>query len=166
MQVKEQKETILRPPTAMDGVSISEAVKKCPPLDENSVYCNLLQCSHFSQTSVIAEHNESVAGFATGYLIPSKPDTLFIWQIAVLPEFRGENLALKMIENVLSRKKCQHVKYLETTITGVNKESLALFERVAKHFNTNIESTVMFDSDAHFKGTHLSEMLHIIGPLN
>ena len=39
----------LRVPTAEDGSAIWELVRSCKPLDENSMYCNLLQCDHFAE---------------------------------------------------------------------------------------------------------------------
>ena len=45
----------LRKPNSTDGFALNNLVERCKPLDTNSVYCNLLQCSHFRNTSVLAE---------------------------------------------------------------------------------------------------------------
>src|SRR5690606_42164986 len=61
-----------------------ELVARCQPLDTNSVYCNLLQCSDFADTAIAAEDaNGQLVGFISGYRPPSRPDTLFVWQVAV-----------------------------------------------------------------------------------
>ena len=36
-------------------MAIWELISACPPLDTNSAYANLLQCTHFADTCVIAE---------------------------------------------------------------------------------------------------------------
>ena len=40
----EEEPIILRAPRADDGSAVNELIERCKPLDENSVYCNLLQC--------------------------------------------------------------------------------------------------------------------------
>ncbi len=55
---------VLREPEAEDGADIWALVRDCKPLDENSMYCNLIQCDHFSDTCIVAElDDEIVAGF-------------------------------------------------------------------------------------------------------
>ncbi|MFQ5471249.1 MAG: diaminobutyrate acetyltransferase, partial [Gammaproteobacteria bacterium] len=51
-----------RNPTAEDGATVNRLIASCPPLDSNSIYCNLLQCSYFSETSIIAEDNSRIVG--------------------------------------------------------------------------------------------------------
>src|SRR3546814_3090873 len=43
--------SVLRMPRTEDGPAISRLVGDCPPLDVNSAYCNLLQCTHFADRS-------------------------------------------------------------------------------------------------------------------
>src|SRR5690606_9709400 len=58
----------LRRPRATDGYALNQLVKRCPPLDTNSVYCNLLQCSDFSATGIAAEDSQGeLVGFISGY---------------------------------------------------------------------------------------------------
>jgi len=161
-------QTTLRPPTADDGASVFRLIGRCPPLDVNSMYCNLLQCTHFSNTSVAAVHtdnsNEVVVGFISAYLIPERNDTLFIWQVAVDERARGMGLAANMLKHILDRPQLSHITHLETTITESNKASWALFERLATSLETRLDKSVMFDRDKHFAGEHDTELLARIGP--
>ncbi|WP_444922146.1 diaminobutyrate acetyltransferase [Microbulbifer sp. CnH-101-G] len=154
----------LRPPLLEDGMAVYRLIESCPPLDTNSSYCNLLQCSHFSSTSVIAEVEKDPLGFISGYLIPERKDTLFIWQVAVSERARGAGLASRMLQDILSRPICQPVKYLETTITKNNHASWALFKRAAQKLSADLHSTEWMDSQVHFDGQHDSEHLVRIGP--
>jgi len=152
-------------PSKDDGWAVSQLIRDCPPLDTNSVYCNLLQCHHFSNTSVIVRWSGELVGFISGYRLPDKPATLFIWQVAVSEKARGQGLATRMIAHILDREDCKSVRYIETTITEANKASWALFGRVAKNYNALFSSEELFTQDKHFSGHHDSEMLVTIGPL-
>ena len=154
----------LREPRSTDGFSVHKLIAKCSPLDTNSVYCNLLQCTHFANTSVIALAEEEVAGFISGYLTPEREDTLFIWQVAVAEEARGAGLASRMIENIINRDHKNQIKYIQTTITESNQASWALFRAVASKLKAELSSEVVFDKEKHFCGEHDSEILVTIGP--
>lgn len=162
----DKKEALLRRPVSEDGADVHRLISRCPPLDENSIYCNLLQVSHFADTSVAAEVDGELAGFVSGYLIPERPDTLFIWQVAVAEAGRGQGLAGRMIREILRRPACAQVRYLETTITPDNEASWALFRGLARKLDTQCAESVMFDRERHFRGRHDSEMLLRIGPFS
>jgi L-2,4-diaminobutyric acid acetyltransferase len=152
----------LRHPHTEDGVGIYNLVADCPPLDQNSRYCNLLQASHFRDTSIVAESNGTLMGMITGYCIPGREHVLFVWQVAVGPQARGEGLAVKMLTGLLDR--LPHVTRLEATVTPGNRASERLFERVAQLKGAPVDRTVGFRSDTHFQSEHDDEMLFSIGP--
>jgi len=152
-------------PTSDDGKAVSQLIRACPPLDTNSNYCNLLQCHHFADTSVAVRQADRLVGFISGYLIPMRPDTLFVWQVAVAEQARGHGVAAKMINHILERKACQAVDFIETTITETNSASWALFERIGKSYAAPLSTEALFLSGEHFSEQHESEMLVRIGPL-
>lgn len=162
--MKSQSPVILRVPVAEDGIALHRLVAQCPPLDPNSIYCNLLHCSHFANTSVAAESDGELVGFVSGYRVPERDDTLFIWQVAVAEQARGQKLASKMLSHLLERKICQQIAYVETTITADNRASWALFERLAREQNAELNHSIVFDRDQHFAGEHDSESLLRLGP--
>jgi len=154
----------LRSPVVEDGIAVSRLVESCPPLDVNSNYCNLLQCSHFSSTSVAADACGDLVGFISGYIVPESPETLFIWQVAVAEQARGLGLASCMLDEVLARPQCKSVGYLETTITQKNLASWALFKGLAKNLSADFLSSDWLDQKSHFAELHDSEALVRIGP--
>lgn len=101
----QQKKWIFREPSRTDGDDVYALITECPPLDINSSYCNFLQATHFSKTCVLAEKDGDLAGFISGYQKPDEPNTLFIWQVAVSPRYRGKGLAFSMLTTLLERKK-------------------------------------------------------------
>lgn len=118
----------LRKPVAEDGSSIHELVRLCSPLDENSVYCNLLQASYFSESAVVAEADGKIIGFITGFISPKDPEVLFVWQVAVSPAARGLGLGLRMLEQLSARMQKQGARFIETTITDDNGASWTFFD--------------------------------------
>ena len=154
---------LLRAPVIGDGLGVWRLVESCPPLDVNSIYCNLLQCGHFTETAVIAE-SDHIVGFISGYKLPNRPDTLFIWQVAVAEEARGLGLASRMLAEILARPVCEKIRFLETTITSDNQGSWGLFESLAKKMGVTCQSTPWLDTDIHFEGLHDSESLVRVGP--
>ncbi|MBM70123.1 MAG: diaminobutyrate acetyltransferase [Haliea sp.] len=156
----------LRVPTAADGMAVHELIAACPPLDTNSAYCNLVQCSHFAATSVVAEAGGTVAGFISGHRIPERPDTLFVWQVAVGESGRGRGLAGRMLDAIVDRPGNEWIQHMETTITEDNAASWKLFESFAGRRGATLERTVWFDRERHFNGSHDSEIRARIGPLS
>ncbi|HWV16932.1 MAG TPA: diaminobutyrate acetyltransferase [Cellvibrio sp.] len=157
---------VLRNPTPSDGSALNLLVAKSPPLDSNSVYCNLLQCTHFAATSVAAVFNGTLVGFVSGYFPPQTPNALFIWQVVVADKFRGDGLAKKMLKWLVSQPICENVTIMCTTITPDNQASWALFESFAKEQGADAVKSLMFDADKHFDGQHEDEYLVTLSPLS
>jgi L-2,4-diaminobutyric acid acetyltransferase len=114
---------------------------------------------------VAAELNDDLVGFISGYIQPDKPDTLFIWQVAVGEKARGKGLAGRMLKEILARPACVAVRFIETTITPDNQASWGLFESLTNKLGTELKRSVMFERQQHFAGQHETEMLARIGPV-
>lgn len=155
----------LRMPTAEDGRRVHALVRASQPLDENSLYCNLLQCTHFAKTSIAAVAGGALVGFISGYIVPDRAQTLFIWQVAVSAQARGRGLGKRMLGGLLQRPQMAGIDYIETTITPGNDASWGLFRSFAKQYNAAVAESVLFESHRHFGGGHKDEHLLRIGPL-
>lgn len=146
-------------------MALHRLVRDCPPLDPNSSYCNLLQCSHFKSTSIAAIHRDVLVGSVTAYRPPEQPDTLFVWQVAVHSSMRGQGLARRMLRNLFARMATEGVRFIETSITADNEASQRLFAGFAAEHKTEMLCSVMFDKATHFEGLHDTEYLYRIGPV-
>ncbi len=105
-----------------------------------------------------------MVGCISGYLVPARPDTLFIWQVAVGAAARGQGLALRMLQHLLERPACRAVRFMETSITPDNGASWGLFRKLAESQGAPLADSDWFDRDRHFGGAHDSEQLVRIGP--
>lgn len=159
-------ETLFRNPTAKDGPAVHALIERCPPLDTNSLYANLLQCSHFADSCVLAEQAGALVGWISGYRPPHEPDALFVWQVAVAPEARGQNLGVRMLDALFQMPAAFDATRLITTVTPSNQPSRAMFARFAEIHGCQMEARAYFDRDSHLGGLHESEELISIGPLD
>lgn len=154
-----------REPTAEDAAAIARLIASCPPLDPNSLYCNLLQTTHFAGTCIVAERDGRLAGWISGYRPPADPDAMFVWQVAVHPIARGAGLGVAMLQALFARPAVAGAGRLVTTITPSNAASRRMFARFAEERGAALRSEPWFDRDRHFGGRHESEELISIGPL-
>jgi len=163
--VNDARRVTYRAPCQSDAVPVHALVRASPPLDVNSTYAYLLVCTHFADTSVIAEGEGKVAGFLSGYLTPADPTVVFVWQVAVDPKSRGQGIGLGMLRWLLNREGCGQVRHLETTITPSSEASLHMFRHLAGSLH------VPYDVSPRFRcgdlgGSHEEEHLVRIGPLS
>ncbi len=165
---KEQKFTEIQfsQPTADDAVCVNALIAHSPPLDPNSLYCNLLQCTHFADTSVCAKQKDKLLGFISAYKIPYRSNTLFVWQVAVAASARGKGLAGQMLYELLRRPFCKKVSYVETTVTDSNYASWSFFNKFARKLEAKINTSIGFEKQGHFQGRHETENFLCIGPFS
>ena len=157
IEPENQEELTFRKPEPEDGSDIWALIKACKPLDENSMYCNLIQCDHFADTCILAELNGVAVGWISGYILPDATDTLFVWQVAVSEDARGLGLAGRMLDKLLSRDDMAGVLHLKTTITRDNDASWGLFRSLADRHNAILSDEPHFKKDDHFDGEHATE---------
>lgn len=151
---------LIRKPTSADGPAVWQLIDATPQIDSNSLYCNLLQCSHFASTCAIAEREGAVVGWLSGHVPPRQPETLFVWQVCVGESARGLGLGKKMIGNVLSRPENARLRKIECTIAENNTPSWGLFTSVARSIKAQLSQI------EHFAGSHDSELAVSIGPFD
>jgi L-2,4-diaminobutyric acid acetyltransferase len=163
---QEDEHIIFRNPDIKDGKKLWEITKRSEKLDLNSPYYYLIMCTHFAQTSIVAEKKEEIVGFVTAYIPPPSPETIFVWQVAVDNKFRGKGIAGRMLLAVINNAIKLNVKYLDATITPSNLASINLFTSTAKKVGAPFEFEKVYFSEMDLGGGHEPEKLFRIGPIN
>lgn len=158
------KELTIRTPKIEDGAKIWSLVKKTGVLDVNSPYSYLMMAKFFNDTCIVAEEDNEIVGFVTGFIQPTAPDTYFVWQVAVDDSQRGKGLASKMIQSQLQKEVCENVSYLEATVSPSNIPSESLFLRIARDLNTECNVSECFSEDMFPGDDHEEERTFRIGP--
>lgn len=151
-------------PGPEDAAEVHALIAACPPLDGNSLYANLIQCTHFAGHSAVARLNGKVVGWISGHRPPEKDDTYFLWQVAVHSYARGRGLPRRMLADILARPQQAGVRHIETSITRGNEASWGLFRSIAGWLGAPLREEAWFDRDRHFAGQHDTEFLVTIGP--
>ena len=154
-----------RHPRREDGQAVHDLIASCEALDGNSLYCNFLQCTHFSETCMLAEEDGKILGWVSAYIPPKDPGTLFVWQVAVAEAARGRKLARRLIAKLLDSEGCEEVERIKTTITPDNRSSWRMFEGLADQFGAEVSDTVWLCEKKHFAGQHDSEHMLTIAPI-
>ena len=163
IEVYSKQNIQIKNPDSDYGYQISELIKNSPPLDLNSTYLYFIQSHYFNKTCAIAVNEiDRVIGFVSVFQDPRKKDTLFIWQVAISKDARGDGLASKLIHFILQEH--PHMQFIETTITKDNTSSISLFNKISQELNTNIIEEPFLDKTKHFLNQHDSENLFRIGP--
>lgn len=127
-----QETLTIRKTSERDGAAVWELVRGAGTLDLNSAYCYLLLCDRYRDTCAIAVQEGRVVGFVSAFIAQDRPDTLFVWQIAVDAAVRGRGVATELLRDIAegcgNRSK---IRYIEATVSPSNRASNRLFERYA-----------------------------------
>ncbi|WP_292505047.1 diaminobutyrate acetyltransferase [Mesorhizobium sp.] len=154
-----------RKPTYNHAADVWALIALCPQLARNSLYCELLLCTHFADTCTVAELAGEVVGWLSAYRLPSEPSTLFVWQIAVHPAVRNTGVGKGLIISAFNRPCCKSVTHIKATVAPTNKASNSLFATLARDLGAPIRQALWFDRDADFKGQYESEYMLTVGPI-
>lgn len=156
----------IRAPSPDEGALLWEIARDAGGLDLNSPYAYMMSSRHFPETTALAELYGKPAGFVMAHRIPARPDVLFIWQVAVLPVFRGLGIAQRMFNNLLAREVNSGVRVMEATVTPSNVSSAALFSAFAKSRNAELEIRTGYPAAEFPEGHgHEAEDLYVISPV-
>jgi len=157
-------DVVLGAPCVRDGAAIHRLVDACKPLDLNSTYAYLLLCEHFAETCVRAERVGRTVGFVSAYRPPQRRNVIFVWQVAVAEEMRGQGLARAMLQELLARSALRGCRYLETTVSPSNEASRRLFHGLARELGAPVNERVLFGEHDFGEEHHECEALIRIGP--
>jgi L-2,4-diaminobutyric acid acetyltransferase len=154
----------IRPPSLEDGAAMWRLARDSGTLDLNTSYAYLLLARDFAATSRLALRDGEGVGFVLGYLRPTAPQTLFVWQIAVDASQRGKRVAGRLLDSLLAD--LPEVRALETTITEDNAASQRLFASFARRHGAGEDVTELITEEHFPDAGHGAELLHTIGPLH
>lgn len=156
---------ILRTPTASDGAALWQLVKATGELEPNTAYCYLLLATDFADTCLVAEAAGQIVGAVIGYRPPREPDAAFVWQVGVLPDYRGLGLGLRMLTAWRDLPVNRNCRWVTATVADDNPASQSLFQRLAH--SAGVECTIKPHFTAElFPVAHPPEPLHRIGPFS
>ncbi|MEO0565395.1 MAG: diaminobutyrate acetyltransferase [Chloroflexota bacterium] len=155
-----------RHPQFSEGTALHQLVQTTPPLDVNSAYVYYLQCRDFASTCVVTTQEDTLLGFTTGYIRPSEPDTLFIWQIAVSPAACGMGVGLGMLNWLIQQPSCMGVSTVAATILRGNLASQSLFRKFARGHHAHVTTARFLPEAIPDDAPYADEILFSVSPIS
>lgn len=155
---------VFRSTRSSDGAAAWRLVKAAGALELNSPYFYLLFVTDFGDTCLVAEDQGELVGLVIGYHPPRESDTAFVWQVGVLPAYRGQGLGLRLLQAWLQLPANAHRRWVTATVAEDNVASQALFRRLAAEHHTGCQVQPHFTSDL-FPLKHPAEPLYRVGPI-
>lgn len=155
----------LRVPRVSDGPRMWELVQAAGTLDLNSPYTYLMLSRFFTQTCIVAQQGNDLAGFVSAFRVPERQQSLMIWQVGVHPRYRRRGLAHHLIHQLLERPGLADVGCLEATVTPDNTASDALFRSIADRYQAEVLVEPCFEQGLFPGGQHQPELLYHIAPI-
>jgi L-2,4-diaminobutyric acid acetyltransferase len=156
----------IRATEASDGSRVWSLIKDAGTLDLNSAYSYIMLCDIFTETCAVAVSGDEVVGFISSYRRPDRPDTLFVWQVAVAASERGRGVAKALLGEVLKRPEQAQIQYVEATIGPDNIPSRKLFIGLAAEREAECRIAEQYAVGMFPEGSaHEAELMYTIGPL-
>jgi L-2,4-diaminobutyric acid acetyltransferase len=153
-----------RTPTVEDGPVVWQLVQATGTLDVNTAYFYLIFCDEFQNSCLVAEQAGQVVGAVLGFRRPKSIDTLFCWQVGVLPSLRGQGLAKKMLKAWLRMSGNESVTRVQATVAEDNVASDRLFRAFARELGSQCTVTPWLTPQLLPSG-HSAEPLYDISPI-
>jgi L-2,4-diaminobutyric acid acetyltransferase len=154
-----------REPREEDGSEIWKLVKSTGVLDLNSAYSYIMLSKYFSGTCVVAEYKNRIVGFLSAFRPPGCTDVIFVWQVAVACSQHRKGLGTALLKELLKRRECAGIRFLETTVTPSNIPSQSLFKKLARDVGAHCEVQECFPAELFPTDNHEPELMYRIGPI-
>ncbi|HVO86642.1 MAG TPA: GNAT family N-acetyltransferase, partial [Candidatus Binatia bacterium] len=111
-----------------------------------------------SRSCFIAEDGDTPVGFITSHKTDHTPPEWFIWQVGILPEYRGQGLVEELQDRVVEVAREAGAVAIRTTIEPDNFRSFGAFCRMAQRLNSKMEYLRSFKA----AGSEVPEVLYRI----
>lgn len=153
-----------RTPSIEDGPVVWQLVQAAGTLEVNTAYFYLIFCEEFQNSCLLAEQDGQVVGVVLGFRRPKSIETLFCWQIGVLPSARGQGLAKQMLKAWIRLAGNESVSRVQASVAKDNVASDRLFRAFARDLGAQCNITPWLTSPLLPSG-HSDEPLYDISPI-
>lgn len=117
-------------PSDHDYVEIHEFIVGMDGLEQYPVHFYKIMVHYFGNSFFLVRQEHRIVGLAWGITSQKNKDIFFLWQIGVLPEFRGRNIARLLMDKVIEFAAEQSCKKIHTTTEPSNVPSWKLFDKL------------------------------------
>lgn len=141
-----------------DIPEIAKIIKNGRPyLGLNGNYTYWMLATLYPEYCFVAETKEKeVIGFVTALPVLKK-ESVFVWQLGVAAEARGQGIGFQLIERVRDYAITQELKGMITSISPKNQASLGTFQKIANKYHMIMEHVSVYKDNEGF----LEDVYHI-----
>lgn len=123
----------IRPMKEKDIAQIRELVNFCKPLDLHTAFTYWILAKYFSNTCLVLEDRDTIAGYTGGMKSSAKKEVFYLWQIGLLPKYRGTGCFGLLLGKVMEAAKEAGCNVLQFSVLPDNYQSIAAFSSYAKN---------------------------------
>ncbi len=152
----------IRPATGRDARAMRQLAVDTGVLSVNSTYYYALMAKIFGATAMVAEADGALCGYVTAFPPPGREDTVFVWQVGVAAERRGQGVGKELLAALI---RARAPRFVEATIAPSNKASINLFTAVARLCGAGHQFQGPFFTEEELGAGEEAEHLFRIGPL-
>ncbi len=120
---------IITSATVDDLSDIHQFIGNLEGLVQHPVHFYRIMIEYFGNSFFVMRNEEKIAGFVWGFVSQTNRDIFFLWQIGVSKEYRGKNVAKKLIEKLIASAGELRVKKIHATVETGNIASCRMFEK-------------------------------------
>lgn len=117
-------------PSNDDFIEIQKLIGELKGLVQHPVHFYKIMIHYFGNSFFIIKKDDKIIGFVWGFVSQTNKDILFLWQIGVIKEFRGKNIAQKLVERFIEYAKDNNCKKVHATVETGNIASWKMFEKM------------------------------------
>lgn len=159
LELFEQPIPTLRAPDRDDEKDIVALVESSSSEAMRKVHGNLIANRFSPETSVVAELDGKLVGWALAYVLPFDPETLFIWKVEVSECAEDTGLSSLMLGHLMRQDACQDVTRVQTSLPSDDEDSWFLFRRFANWQRSRMKIQPFFTQALFPQKRHKNENL-------
>ena len=145
-----------------DVDEIRKFVKCSKPLDLHTAFTYWTLFKYFGDTCFVLEKEGRIIGFISGLLSSSQHGILYLWQIGIDPDDRGNRYAEILLKRMVEAARAKDCNGLQVTIAPENRSSYRLFSRFALEQGLAMDKTGAVDIMDSLKNEKIFEDLYVI----
>ena len=135
----------IRTVSVSDVSDVRVFVDRCKPLTLHTAVTYGVLFRNFSELCFVFEDNERIIGFLAALRGTSHSDAVYVWQLGVSADMRGQGISHKLLDALAQSSKSIGISKLHVGIEPSNDVSLKVFESYARKQNQSLKEIGQVD---------------------
>ena len=115
-----------------DISEVRKLIDYCKPLDLHTPFTYWILAKYFNNTCLVLEDKDHIVGYVGGMKSTSNEDVFYLWQIGLMPEYRGTNCFQLLLDEAIKAAKLMGCRVLQFSALSDNLQSIGAFSSYAR----------------------------------